>query len=344
MKTYIKGVAYFKRINCLWLCPLTCAILFFAVVAFSVLATVSSSFGGCSEDPTLESIRVDNLIVSHVAGLAPAAAQVVDIYKPLRSHVRQALGIDLRQVNVQIAVLDDCHFQQLVGNRNIIGFAYPPENLIVIDYSAHNADIIKLRATIKHELSHLFLHGLSPRGMPKWLDEGIAQWVSGGYSEIRQPGDEWTVAMASLSGRVIPLRELDSSFPSNDVQLKLAYAESLSAVDFLIDSHGRDALRDFISHVATGLDASEAFVRSTGSSIKEFEIRWETQTLKHASLYAFIKTHLYEVLFMLASVALVLGFLRTYYRIRTYRDDEGDDPPGGNPPGDDPIATDDDSP
>lgn len=312
-------------INVMRFRPLLSIPLLLAFITLFILATVTPSYADCSEEPALKSIRVGRLVVSHTAGLEPAARQVLDIFEPLRDHVRQALNIKRRPADIRVTILDGCHFQRLTGNRSILGFAYPPKNIIVIDYKAHNADIMALRATIKHELSHLMLHAFSTRSMPKWLDEGIAQWVSGGHSELRQAGDDWTVARAALAGKLMPLRQLAHSFPPDDNGLRLAYAESLSAVDYLISTKGADTLKDLFSHIASGLDTNEAFTRSTGVSIVEFQDEWEARTLRHASIYTFIKTHLYEVLFMIASIALTIGFIRTYYRLRTYKDDDADD-------------------
>jgi hypothetical protein len=42
-----------------------------------------------------------------------------------------------------------------------------------------------LTVTLKHELCHLFLHYLIGGGeLPRWFNEGIAQWTSGGIAEL----------------------------------------------------------------------------------------------------------------------------------------------------------------
>jgi hypothetical protein len=46
-------------------------------------------------------------------------------------------------------------------------------------------DPFTIELTLKHELCHILLHRAAQGGkIPKWLDEGLAQWVSAGIAEI----------------------------------------------------------------------------------------------------------------------------------------------------------------
>jgi len=56
---------------------------------------------------------------------------------------------------------------------------------IVIDSSRMNVNPFTLSVTAKHELAHLLLHHkINRTHLPRWLDEGFAQWASDGISEI----------------------------------------------------------------------------------------------------------------------------------------------------------------
>ena len=102
-----------------------------------------------------------------------------------------------------------------------------------------------------HELTHAIVHGLAARGVPAWLQEGLAT-----YFEPRDPA----AAQKRLQsmGVNIPLSSLEGSFSGlNAEQARIAYAESLFAVDLLMHlANGRMAV--LIQALGNGqtLDAS----------------------------------------------------------------------------------------
>ena len=85
---------------------------------------------------------------------------------------------------------------------------------------------------------------------PRWLNEGLAMYLSDGYP----PGDRSAVEAAGRDGRLIPLDGLTGQFPTTFEGFSLAYSESVSAVDYLIRTHGQDAMVDLIGRddVMTG--------------------------------------------------------------------------------------------
>jgi len=265
--------------------------------------------------------------VTHSAGLEPVARQVMDLYPEMLSDIETALGIKMPPSNVLLNILNKEQFQALSGGSPVMAFAIPSANSITLDYDALGADILVLRATLKHEIAHLAIHSATGNSMPKWLDEGISQWASGGHSEIRQNNEIWPLSKAALTGRLIPLDTLASSFPRDEEGMRLAYKESLSAVDLLISNHGEMIISQLLRDAASGMSISESFQSRTGVSLNEFALTWETRLRSRASIMSFIKTYFYEVLFLMASVVLIAGYLRNHYRIRTYKDPEEDKDP-----------------
>jgi hypothetical protein len=62
-------------------------------------------------------------------------------------------------------------------------------------------------------------------------------------------------------------------FPTGD-GFFLAYAESVSAVDFFIRTHDQDALVALIGSYANGLTDDEAFEAAIGMDVAEFNAAW----------------------------------------------------------------------
>ena len=110
---------------------------------------------------------------------------------------------------------------------------------------------------VRHELVHLVFDTAVDNPYhfpPRWLNEGLAVYQSQSYD----PGDRSAVESAARAGTLIPLDGLTGQFPTGD-GFFLAYAESVSAVDFFIRTHDQDALVALIGSYADGLTDDEAF-------------------------------------------------------------------------------------
>jgi hypothetical protein len=126
---------------------------------------------------------------------------------------------------------------------------------------------------IPHELTHLVFDTAVDNPYhepPRWLNEGLAMYLEQGYTpEYRQQ-----VESAADDGRLIPLAALTGQFPATSEGFYLAYAESLSAVDFLIRTHGQDALVGLITSYAEGRTDDEAFEAAIGMDTADFDAAW----------------------------------------------------------------------
>ncbi|MBM4408744.1 MAG: hypothetical protein FJ038_09160 [Chloroflexi bacterium] len=131
-----------------------------------------------------------------------------------------------------------------------------------------------VETVIPHELAHLVFHTAVDNPYhdpPRWLNEGLAVYESEGYGS----SDRLRVAAAVDSGQLIPLVGLAGLFPTTYDQFALAYAESVSAVDFLVRTHGADALVRLIRSYADGITDDEAFEAAIGISVAEFDAAWQ---------------------------------------------------------------------
>ncbi len=72
----------------------------------------------------------------------------------------------------------------------------------------------------------------------------------------------------------MPLRALGGQFPTTADRFYLAYAESVSAVAFLVREHGEEALVSLINSYADGVTDDEAFLAAVGLDVAGFERAW----------------------------------------------------------------------
>ena len=126
---------------------------------------------------------------------------------------------------------------------------------------------------IPHELTHLVFDTAAKNAYhfpPRWLNEGVAVYESQGYGA----DDRSQVASSARDGSLIPLAGLTGQFPTSADRFRLAYAESVSSVDFLIRTYGPDALVKLINSYAGGLTDDEAFKAAIGVDVGAFNDAW----------------------------------------------------------------------
>ena len=170
--------------------------------------------------------------------LMPVAREITEIYPAVSSELSRTFRWEIDFRPEIVLAKDRDTFRKMVGSESILAFAVPDRNLIVLDTSRVYTKPFTLRTTLKHELCHLVLHrNIQTDRLPRWLDEGICQWASGGIAELMAEDSDKALAQASASDRLIPLRELEQ-FPDEDKSLLLAYEESKSFVEYLISKSG----------------------------------------------------------------------------------------------------------
>jgi hypothetical protein len=130
-----------------------------------------------------------------------------------------------------------------------------------------------INVVVPHELVHLVFDSAvdNPfRGPPLWINEGLATYLSEGYtSESRS-----AVERAARSGDLIPFRALSGSFPTDSERTYLAYAEVASAVDYMVRTYGSDALVTLAKAYRDGPTDDEAFTKAFGVDLASFQDGW----------------------------------------------------------------------
>lgn len=124
-------------------------------------------------------------------------------------------------------------FLSLSGNRNehILAYASADKRQILINGEALKRQGIEgLYKTLIHEYAHIYIGITIPSEIPRWLNEGLVMHLAGEWSWFRS----FSLLKAHAFNNLIPLRELDMSFPSNPQMLSLAYDQSYSITEFLI--------------------------------------------------------------------------------------------------------------
>ncbi|MFW6332998.1 MAG: peptidase MA family metallohydrolase [Thermodesulfobacteriota bacterium] len=252
-----------------------------------------------------------------------AAEDVVRIYPRVRADLSHTLK---RRVDFPVTVVlipDNRDFRRMAGNPYFSAFAVGEKALMVIDLTKMDGDPGKLSATLKHELVHLVLHRyIGGDRLPRWLNEGVAQWVSDGYSELLIQ-KRWDVLRgAVLSGDPPDLDRLADRFPARRRPLLLAYEASKSAVEFMVREFGKEPVLNLLDRLSRGQDLEAAFHGALGVFPAEMERLWHRQLRRTSTWPVYLAVHLYEIIFIGAALATLFGFIRAVRKKRQYRDEE----------------------
>lgn len=126
---------------------------------------------------------------------------------------------------------------------------------------------------VPHELTHLVFDTAVENPYhypPRWLNEGVAVYLSEGYT----PSYRKDLRDGVNDGRTLPLEALASEFPTGAEQWFLAYAEGVSAVSYIVDTYGQDALVSLIRAYAEGVSDDDAFRTGLGVTLADVEAGW----------------------------------------------------------------------
>jgi len=129
----------------------------------------------------------------------------------------------------------------------------------------------QLERVLAHEFTHALVKSLAPRGVPTWVDEGLAV--------VFEMGDlKWAERLARRAPSLVPLPRLHDGFLSLPAdQVPLAYAESALAVRMLIERGEALALASLLQDLAQGQDFAAAFERHFYLSYSDFQVAWGQQ-------------------------------------------------------------------
>jgi len=272
-------------------------------------------------------LQKNRVVILFEESLAAGAEEVAELYPVIQKDLEKTLGWTVDFVPTAVLIKETKTFQRITQSPLIVAFAIPGRNLMVIDYSKMTVDPFSTEAILKHELCHLLLHDhLRETKIPRWLDEGIAQWVSGGMADIIMGPKRSLLTEATLTNRLLSMRSLTEDFPGQRDALFLAYEESKSLVAYIIKRYGIDGMLEVLAHLREGSEWEEAILKGLSVSFGELESAWQHDLRKRLTWLSYLINNLYEILFFLAALITIVGFARRWLRKRRYYREEEDDP------------------
>jgi hypothetical protein len=264
------------------------------------------------------SIIVDDLRLS-------TAERLQRIFPETKEEVENLLSWKLLSKPVVILVGDKKTFESMSGSPYVSAYAVPERHIIVMSLSPGGSEPYFFNATFKHELCHLVLHDhVKDTLLPRWLDEGVCQWVSGSLGEILLGDGTSAATRIDIVRNPIPLNRLALGFPADKRSLSLAYEESRSFVDYISARYGPETLLSILNHLRDGDAVDQAVAKSLSKPFDTLEKEW-LESIRSSNLWLiWISQYLYEILFAAAALLTVVAFIRLRFRKRRYIEEEDD--------------------
>ncbi len=150
------------------------------------------------------------------------------------------------------------------------GQAFGEQNVVLLLGNGRRAG-----GTISHELVHVLVQRATDRSnlpIPLWINEGLAEFGNVdqgiGYDRFL----EWAVD----TGRTTPFESL-SVFPGDPNLSLVAYGQSRSVVEYLIEEFGREKMSELMATIDSGIPFEGAMRRIYGFDTRELDEMWRAE-------------------------------------------------------------------
>lgn len=163
------------------------------------------------------------------------------------------------------------------------GVAYAELGLVLLSLTPlHPGAEQDLGEVFRHELAHVALHdALGGQTVPRWFNEGFAVFASGEASFARMK----TMIMANVGGSLIPLHDIERSFPSDETQALVAYAEAVDVVRFLVRREDVHRFRSLVQHLRAGDAFDKAVLNAYGIELSSLELEWRDDVSRRYTVW-----------------------------------------------------------
>ena len=124
---------------------------------------------------------------------------------------------------------------------------------------------------LRHEWAHLALaHEVAPLRIPRWFNEGYAEWAAGSWLE----DGAWRLRLALAFGGAPPLDSISLGWPRDRAPAELAYLLSASVVHYLVEAGGSPGLEAFVAEWKERRSFDAALRTVYGGTVAQLETDW----------------------------------------------------------------------
>lgn len=193
----------------------------------------------------------------------PLGARVAELLEAVYWKVGGALGAYPATI-LTVVLYSNEQFRDITQSPSWAGGMYDGRIRIPV---AGRIDEKELRRILTHEFTHAVVRSLAPRGVPQWLNEGLAV--------LMERGGAAPAALPDSAAADPPLARLEGSFTGfSPDEARAAYATSAAATQALLDRGGPMVIYNVLTNLGNGLTFDEAFARAVLMPYREFQQTW----------------------------------------------------------------------
>jgi hypothetical protein len=161
-------------------------------------------------------------------------------------------------------------FRDITQSPEWAGGAFDGRIRVPVQGALQNAR--EFERVLAHEFTHALVRSIAPRGVPVWLNEGLAVLFEG--TDLKPRQEQVRAAAVPLT-----LAQLEGSFGKlTTKEATLVYAQSAVAASALIEQAGAPALVNLLTDIGSGVPFAAAFERHVLMPFAEFQKRLAADT------------------------------------------------------------------
>ena len=192
----------------------------------------------------------------------PMAARVSEMLEAIYWQISGAIGAYPKDI-LNVVLYSNEQFRDVTQSPSWAGGLYDGRIRVPI---AGRIDETALRRVLAHEFTHAVVYSVAPRGVPQWLNEGLAILMERG-GEAPPP--------APAEGDVPSLTRLEGSFARlSPEEARSAYATSGAAAQALLDRAGPMVINNLLMNLGNGMKFDDAFERAALMPYGSFKQTW----------------------------------------------------------------------
>lgn len=187
-----------------------------------------------------------------------------------------------------------------------VGVAYPSVRLVLVslvDPTSHEGTDVP--EVVRHELTHVALDDATAgHHVPLWFNEGLAIHFSG-ENAMNRTSTLWS---ASMSKTLLPLADIDTSYPRDRYDVGVAYAESADFVRFLLREPDHERFGSLVERIRGGTAFDRAIGDAYGSDVRRLEFEWREGLSKRFTIWPALTGG--SIVWLFGIVILGVGWVR----------------------------------
>jgi tetratricopeptide (TPR) repeat protein len=180
------------------------------------------------------------------------ASRALEILDAAYWRVSTALGVFPERV-IPVILYTQEQFHDITRSPQWAAGAY--DGRIRIPMRGALANERELERVLTHEFTHALVQSVAPKGVPTWLNEGLAV-------TFEPDGEGWTESELTSSDRRLTLEQLAKGFGGlSSSDARIAYAQSAAVVRTLLNQGGPTVVVSILQDLARGESFAAALER-----------------------------------------------------------------------------------